>query len=545
MISEKNIFISHNKCSSENISETVANAVAQLKKNGGGKLIFEKGEYHFKKSGTTRRFFGVTNNNSCDRDIAFLIDNSENITIDGNGSLFVFHDLVSPFIVTESKNISIKNLAVDCAVCPIVSMNVADSDERGFKLVIDKNKSPWYTDGKSLVFKRSWGDFSGAEKVFDIHATDGFKVQYMVTGECSEPHDNLPVSHVCVDAKQCDDGVYMKYRSDNRHMFAFENGSAVTTILDGRRDLDVIVLDNSKNIKISGVTVQHGIGMGIIAQLCEDIEIENFCTAPQDNNIKSTLTADALHFVNCSGYLNIHSCTITDVMDDVINVHGIYTVLDKFENGALYARLMHYEQYYFMPYKVGDTITFVNPDTLDVCGSFKVKSAVFDGSGGNRIRLEGELSEQAVPCAGMLIENPARMPNLHLHNNHFRTFPHMRISGGGEMIIENNTLENAGAALVVLDLAKYWYESGRVNSLKFRRNKMDGCNNLMNDSFIIVGVDGFEREKTPKVHKKIEICDNEFKNLKHRAIMISGTQNAVVRGNNFGKSDANDVVSIV
>ena len=49
MIPEKNILISHSKCDSENISETVAKAVEELKKSGGGKLIFEKGEYHFKK----------------------------------------------------------------------------------------------------------------------------------------------------------------------------------------------------------------------------------------------------------------------------------------------------------------------------------------------------------------------------------------------------------------------------------------------------------------------------------------------------------------
>lgn len=543
-LKEKVIFISHDECDFENISATIAKAVMQLKENGGGTLVFEKGEYHFKKIGTTSRFFGVTNNNSCNKDIAFFIENAENITIDANGSLFVFHDLVSPFIVTGSKNISIKNLTVDCAVHPVVSMKVAQSDENGFKLIIDKGVSPWYIDEKSLVFKRLWGDFSGREKVFDIHATDEFKVQFMVTGECSERHDNLPVSHVCVDAMYCDDGVYMKYRADNRHMFAFKNGSEVTTILDGRRDLDVIVLDNSENIKISDITVRCGIGMGIIAQFCKNIEVERFCTDMKGDGIKATLTADALHFVNCSGYLNVHDCTITDVMDDVINVHGIYTVLDKIDDGAVYAKLMHYEQFYFMPYKPGDTITFINPDTLKIHSEFKVKSAVFEGLDGNYIKLEGDFTGHDLPETGMLIENPARMPDLHLYNNCFKTFPHMRISGGGKMLIENNTLENAGAALVVLDLAKYWYESGRVNHLEFCKNKMDGCNNLMGESFITVGVDGFAREETPKVHKEIKIYENEFKNLKHRAIVISGTKDAVIYKNDF-ETDDKDVVSVV
>ena len=51
-LKEKVIFISHDECDFENISATIAKAVMQLKENGGGTLVFEKGESNENKQTT-------------------------------------------------------------------------------------------------------------------------------------------------------------------------------------------------------------------------------------------------------------------------------------------------------------------------------------------------------------------------------------------------------------------------------------------------------------------------------------------------------------
>ena len=80
------------KNTDKNMTPLVVDAVNKLIKTG-GELHFEKGEYHFYKEGSLKRFFGVSNNSACDKYIVFPILDTKDITVDGHGSVFVFHDI--------------------------------------------------------------------------------------------------------------------------------------------------------------------------------------------------------------------------------------------------------------------------------------------------------------------------------------------------------------------------------------------------------------------------------------------------------------------
>ena len=135
--------------------------------------------------------------------------------------------------------------------------------------------------------------------------------------------------------------------------------------------------------------------------------------------------------------------------------------------------------------------------------------------------------------AGFWVENPDRMPDLHLHHNRFYNFPHLRISGGGEMLVEENHISNCNAALLCLDLARYWYESGRVRHLVFKNNILDNCNGRGGSEFIHIGIDGVAPEDAPKIHEKIEITGNCFTNIKQYAVGASGVKELTIRDNTF------------
>ena len=520
-----------------NFTPVVREALEKL--NDGDCLKFESGEYHFYKEGSLTKFLAVSNNSACDKHIVFPIINMNNITVDGCGSSFVFHDVTFPFAVVGSENVELKGFSVDTGITPVGTFRVGRSCEEGFYLEIDKNKSPYRIENGALIFKRENGERSGIDEKFDLIDTENWGVQYLFTGDCRSSHDNLPAKFMLTDAQERDDGLFFKYRSNNVYPIRFSEGTTVSSTLDGGRKTDVILLSHSKNVKIDNVKVRRGIGMGVIAQLTENIEINSFKTDENFHGEGVTLTADALHFVNCSGKLDIHDSEISYTKDDVINIHGMYTRVISVANDLITVKIGHQEQYFFNPYLENDILDAVDMQTFEYTGKARViSSSVKDD--GKEIEIKAELISGRI-CEGELLENTKRMPDVHVHSNNFYHYPNMRISGGGEILIENNALECATSALLAKDLAKYWFESGRIRNLVFKNNRMKNCNALGGSAFITIDLDGADKRRTPKIHDRIEISNNIFEGVKNKTIDAAGVKELVVANNVFLDSDAAEI----
>ncbi len=515
-----------------NATPVVIDALAKIKAAGGGKLHFEKGEYHFYKEGTYKKFFAVSNNSACDKYMVFPIIDFENLHINGSGSVFVFHDVVFPFMVSHSKNVAIENIICDTGVSPLVEFTVGEKTEQGFYLDIDRNKSPFFVDKGSLCFQRESGVVSGKEELYPLHALGHHKVQFFATGACRADRSNLPVTCLSCDITETERGIFAAYREDTQGHCEFERGEKVISIVDGKRYVDLFCLDRSEQVLLRNITVRRGIGMGVVGQLSRDIEIDGFSTDISYHNGYQTLTADSLHFINCDGRMEIHNCTISDTMDDVLNVHGMYTRLKGVEPDKLVSRIMHQEQTFFHPYRPGDRLSLVDGESFDIVAEFVVESAAFCDEKGREVEINGKFTygeERAKE--GLLLENPRRMPDLHLHHNHFYNFPHVRISGAGEILVEDNHITDCNCALLCMDLARYWYESGRVSHLVYRNNVLDRCNGRGGRAFLNIGIDGVPNDQAPKIHGRVEIIGNHFTNIRQYAVKAGGVQQLVIEDN--------------
>ena len=77
-------------------------------------LIFEPGRYDFWPQHSIEKIYfesNTTDNNP--KRCAILIEDMQNLIIEGNDAEFIFHDRMQPFTVDNSSKISIKNLTVD------------------------------------------------------------------------------------------------------------------------------------------------------------------------------------------------------------------------------------------------------------------------------------------------------------------------------------------------------------------------------------------------------------------------------------------------
>lgn len=524
-----------------NITPKVIQALEQLKSAGGGELLFEKGEYHFYKEGAWECFVAVTNNFSCDRKIIFPIIERDNITINGNGSVFVFHDITTPFYVYKSRNTVIKNIIFDRAYSPVVNMQVKEKSDTGFMLQIDKTKSPYRVENGNLIFEREWGDLSTADKKLSLHLKSEHCVQYLFAGDSIDSTQNLPASFMLTDASKVEDGVYLTYREDTQSKCIYREGAELYCLADGSsRESDVILLSDSDNVKIDNVTIRRGLSMGIIAQLCSNIEVDGFKTDRNYYNENTTLTADCMHFVNCSGILDIHDCDVEYISDDVINIHGVYTLLKEKNDNKIVVKLKHQDQRFFNPYKLGDIIDIISPQTYEVVSQFTVENSQIVSECGSLIEISGSFKNGFSNVqAGFLVENSKRMPDVNIHNNKFKHFPSMRVSGAGKIVIKDNELSHCSHALQAIDLADYWMESGRINELIFTKNTLKDCYS----SFIIMGISGMKNCDAFKIHNKIEISDNKFYEIKDKVITAGGVKSLIIKDNLYD-TEKEEIISV-
>lgn len=520
-----------------NDTPNAVKALEAVRKNGGGEIHFEKGEYHFLKEGAKKEFFAVSNNSACDKYMVFPVINMENVIIDGHGAHFVFHDVVFPFMISESKNVSVRNIIADTGKPPLVVFRIHNKTDKGFYMDIDKEDNPFYVEDGSLCFERESGIVSGKEEFLSLHLVGKHRVQYFATGDCRANMTNLPAPLMKCRAEETENGIYAFYCNDNPSECRFDEDALVTAIVDGKRNVDVICIDRSENVNISSVTIARGIGMGVVGQLSKDIVIDGFSTdiGFHAGNFQ-TLTADSLHFINCDGKLEIKNCKISDTMDDVVNIHGMYTVVDGFKKDKIYAKIMHREQVFFNPYRKNDRLEIIDDKTFEIVGEFIVDDADFKEGSGTEIIIDGRFTYGMEKTKNNFrIENPDRMPDVHMHHNEFYNFPHIRMSGAGEMLVEENHIAHCEAALLCLDLAPFWYESGRVNHLVYRNNVLDNCNGKGKEEFIRIGIDGVEDKDAPKIHEKIEITGNKFINIKKYAVRAAGLKELVIKDNVFDK----------
>ncbi len=527
----------------KNATPAVVDALASLRKAGGGTLLFERGDYHFWEKGAEARTLAVCNNAMGTRQIAFSLRNMNGITVDGGGSRFVIHGKLFPFACDNCEDLTIRNIYFDRGVSPHVQMTIRNITPDGFDLAIDRAASPFRVEDGSLIFPREWGEYSGKERRLVLFGTDRIRTRYLFTGNCADSCRDLPVDFMWTDAAETADGVHMTYRAvEGASPCLYEEGETVFTVADGDREVSLLFFNECETVRIENVTVRQALGMGIIAQSCRDITIKRFRTDYDNEAGGATTTVDAMHFVGCDGSLEIADCRVTHPCDDALNVHGVYTQMRSVSPDTLRVKLMHKEQLGFCPYRKGDALRLIDEETLDVIGGFTVSDRTWEGDGFDTLLLQGTLegnAERISTYSSVLVENPKRMPDLYLHHSEFYRYPYIRLSGGGRMRIENNRMEYAKGALYLYDLSKFWYESGRIRDLTVRRNQFVRCAALgRSNDFISIGVSGFSDADAPKIHERVEISDNDLVGLDGFAVTVGGVRELILQNNRCeGRSD--------
>ena len=172
--------------SSKNASPVLQKALAKIKAEykEGEKVIlrFPEGRYEFHEKGAAVREYYISNHDQTNpKKVGIALEDMKNLTLDGQGSEFVFHGRMLPVSLLRSENCLLKNFSIDFENPHIAQVKIVENDPQD-GIVFEP--APWvdYRIAKDSIFeaygegwtmRHSWGiAFDGDTKHLVYNTSD-------------------------------------------------------------------------------------------------------------------------------------------------------------------------------------------------------------------------------------------------------------------------------------------------------------------------------------------------------------------------------------
>ena len=517
----------------------------------GATLTLERREYRLTPKGTRKMFLAPSNNMTGDKNVACPIVDKHNVTIDGNGATLVCDGDVFPFATLRSRGVAIRNLTVTKPRPVAAELTVVAADAQGATVRFAPGTAPYAAKDGELEFEVDGSTVSTRNGLMAMHTMDRFQVHFLLTEGSTanaDDKDQYPSTYSAVAIEDLGGGeLRLRYRDADRDRrlcrpVPFEPGRPLAINLHPRRNI-AFFFEDAEGVRLENVAIRRFGGMGVVAQRSGDLTISGLKVLPEDGERAST-SADMMQVNSCYGKVTIEGCEGSDSMDDVIDVHGNYMGVERWDGTNLvlrnyrdWGRPTGDDHYGFFPVRVGDTLSFLDGRDRREVGRLAVASLVFGTNDLSHavVTLSGPVPLPSALPEETLVENLTLYPDVVFRGNTFRRYPNLRFSGRGRFLIESNRLENAMSAMLVHDHRRYWYETGPVEDMTIRGNVFVDCNARGGDAFITIcpmGWNGGGRMG------RIVLEGNRYEKLKHRRVNAFAVDDLVDRDEPWAPAEA-------
>ncbi len=534
----------------------ILNSLKEAKQSNVKTISFEKGVYNFYPDKAIEKYCYISNHNDVVARIAFDVEAFENLEIDGNGSTFIFHGRMIPFLVNNSNNISIKNLIIDFAEPFHSEATVIACNPKDKSIDVEISKEfPYEIRNNQLIFVRSYYDHNlGQSMIYDknrvapiyqtenfamwnlkkVKVSEGCEFTYKYKTDKNDEYIKMQGQEAALTAKQLKPGVVRIFGATKKLPPV---GSILVTKGDqgSNRFAPAFKMNNVSGVSAENVVVNHAGGMAFLFENCVDVDLYKCQVVPSHGRMVSS-TADATHFVGCRGKVSLRDCVFQSQLDDAMNVHGTYQeIVDKIDAHTLGLRMGHYQQLGFTLAKSGDKVGVVRlSESFHAIHTLTVKSIEFINGRYQTITFEEVLPEDVQ--MGDLLENLSAYPEILVENcdisrNRARG---LLISSPVKTIVRNNYFSTEMEALLLPVESGSWFESGNATNVTIEGNTFQDCN----FSGFNRGVIRFETDdKTGNIaFGNIKIKDNTFNHFDNWILELANIDGFEFSGNTINHS---------
>ena len=513
----------------ENASPLIAKALQEIAAEVNSdtvRILLPKGRYDFYPEGASKREYFISNHDQDNPKLVGLaFENMKNVIFDGQGSELVFHGRMLPVSLVGSENCTLKNFSIDFANPHISQVKVLENDTVGG--LITYEVAPWVeyeirdsnfvAKGEGWEHVPAWGiAFEGDTKRL-VYTTSDISVGSKHVAEIASRKILAPWKN-----KKLIPGTVVVFRGYGR-------------------PTPGVFMYHDTNTTLENIQVHYAEGMGLLAQMSENISLDKFsvCLRGKDDPRYFTTQADATHFSGCKGLIRSVGGLYEGMMDDAINVHGTYLKVQKrIDNKTLVGEYMHGQSYGFEWGRPGDVVQFIESKTMEVLGEQNKVAAIEaadkpDGHGAKQFRITA-ISE--VGTYG--IENLEWTPEVYFADNVIRN---NRARGSlfstpKKTVVEKNVFDHtSGTAILLCGDCNGWFETGACHDVHIRNNKF--INALTNQFQFTNAVISIYPEipdlKSQKryFHSGIVIEDNEFETFDMPILYAKSVDGLVFRNN--------------
>lgn len=465
---------------------------------------------------------------------AIYIKDKKNIVIDGNGATILVHGKMTPILLADCENITVKNLTVDYAVPTMTEFTVSENDCGVITIKINDD-CLWRVDGNSLY----WCGEKGLDgKPYWENASDAPKRYVKVLNPQNEFTRDFSRNDLSFEKIEIIGENTLKCTLVNKDA-DLSKGDIVQT-RNITRDQVGSFFQRCKKLTFSNLRVKFMHGLGMVSQFCENVTFRDCDFTPKEGRTIAS-TADFFQFSGCRGRLIIENCKAGGAQDDYVNVHGTHLRIIECDrnNSTLTVRFMHPESWGFQAFTEGDNIEFIRWDTLQPYWGTEVIE--FRRLNNTDILLYVKDIPDDILLEKDVVENVTWTPDVYVRGCEFGATSGRGIlcTTRGEVIIENNRFYKLwGPALLIEDDCNFWFESGLTRNIVFRNNCVITCSfnrepdhasviqctpKVMNEDF-----DGF-------VHKKLHITGNRFLEPRYGKYIfyLEYLENVIAENNEF------------
>ncbi len=483
-------------------------AVARAIQAAGGKhaiVVFPPGDYHFDRSRGFERNLYLSNSDVVNpRRISILIENRQNLQLQGKGARLIFHDRVMPFAILNSKRITLSGFTIDWQRPLMSQATVVESDRQGVTLSIDSKRYPFAIEDERLVFKgESWSRRPWGLMEFDPK-TRGVAYRTGDDGVTDGDWRNAKATELESGKVRLDFG--SRRGPTVGHVLVFRHGS---------RDHAGTFIEGASDVVLEDVAYRHTSGLGVLAQYSQNLTYRNVEVAPDPTSDRLFAGHDdGFHFSNCKGRILVEGCRFDGLMDDPINVHGTAVqVVRKLGDTELVCRFMHDQSVGLRFAEQRDKVSFIDHETMLSLGVGAVNAIAPKSAAEFVIRFARPVPKDLK--IGDALENLTWTPSVTVRKS---TFGPVRARGllvttPGKVLIEDNVFRSSGAAILIAGDANGWFESGAVTDVTIRDNVFEDCNTSayqFGDAVISIHPEVPRTGSTP-YHRNIRIEGNVFR----------------------------------
>lgn len=528
--------------SSKNASPVLQKALAKIKEEykEGEKVIlrFPEGRYEFHEKGAAVREYYISNHDQTNpKKVGIALEDMKNLTLDGQGSEFVFHGRMLPVSLLRSENCLLKNFSIDFENPHIAQVKIVENDPQ---------------DG--IVFEPApWVDYRIAkDSIFEAYG-EGWTMRHSwgIAFDGDTKHLVYNTSDIGCPTKGASEVAPRRIHAPGWKDARLVPGTVVAMRGWGR-PTPGIFLSHDVNTTIENVKVHYAEGMGLLAQLCENITLEKFgvCLKGDADPRYFTTQADATHFSGCKGKIVSCNGLYEGMMDDAINVHGTYLkVVKRVDDRTLVGRYMHGQSWGFEWGCPGDEVQFIRSNTMELVGKQNKITSIrpydkeqTEGAREFLITFQEPVDQVINEQSGFGIENLTWTPEVLFSGNVIRN---NRARGSlfstpRKTIVENNLFDHtSGAAILLCGDCNGWFETGACRHVIIRKNRfVNALTNLFQFTNAVISIypeipdlKGQQQYFHGGPEGGIVIEDNEFETFDAPILYAKSVDGLVFRNN--------------